>query len=92
MTLAPEKVSQTYALVLAAALDGRRCPENHDLPVMLGINELCRQGRIKVYISGNNYRQVEILDGPHAGAKTAPNPKGHRVWKIIGKITESPQP
>lgn len=90
MTLAPERVSQTFTMVLAAALEGRRCPENYELPVMLGITELCRQGRVKVYISGNNYRQLEILEGPHTGAKTAPNPKGHRVWKIIGKITTKP--
>lgn len=85
MTIAPEKISQTFTMVLAAALEGRRCPENWYLPAMLGINELCRQGRVKVYISGQNYRQVEILDGPHAGAKTAPNHKGHRIWKAIGK-------
>jgi hypothetical protein len=86
---AAEKLTHIFNLVVSAAIAGERCPENWKLPLSTGISQLCKHGRLKVYISGHNYRQVEILDGPHAGKRTAPDPQNHRVWKIVGRTSET---
>jgi hypothetical protein len=36
-----------------------------------------------VFISGKNYRIVEILDGASKGQRTAPDPSGNKPWKTI---------
>lgn len=84
---AADKLTHIFNLVVSAAIAGERCPENWQLPLSTGISQLCKAGKLKVYISGQNYRQVEILTGPHKGMKTAPNPKGAVPWKIIDTTT-----
>ena len=93
-------LDQTFALLVGVALRGERCPHSHwdrlhfqapaeppsDLISSDHVTALARQGRILVEISGRNYRTVTILEGPHAGKKTAPDPSG-RVWKTIGRKT-----
>ena len=79
-------VAAAFKTLEFTALSEFRCPENGTC----GINSrvvmmLALRGMIRVEISGYNYRTVVILSGPHAGASTAPNPKGAgaRTWKII---------
>lgn len=44
---------------------------------------LALMGKIRYEVSGHNWRQVEILVGPHAGKKTLANPHGHRVYLVV---------
>lgn len=80
---------EVFAFLGECAAQGRRCPENeteglsgHNMPA------LCRDGKIRVEISGQNFRQVHILVGPHAGKSTAPNPNSKlKPWKVMGTET-----
>ncbi len=66
-----------------AAVAGERCPENsRELPSS-DIVALARAGKIRIEISGRNYRRVVLLTGKHAGKATAPDPDGFPPWKII---------
>ena len=87
--IGPQTINQTFALLERAAVEGRRCPMNAS-PEVKGevaggaVAALAKAGRIRIEISGQNFRQVTILIGPHKGKKTAPNPnKRRRVWKVI---------
>ena len=82
-----QKVQKSFEMIEAAAVKGVRCPMNWDLPIMSSPSELARAGKIKIEISGRNYRQVTILVGPNAGKSTAPDPSGARIWMVIGKTT-----
>jgi hypothetical protein len=73
-----------FEAIAAAALRGERCPENGTLGVYSdSVTRLAQAGRIKVEISGRNYRAVTILAGPLAGKSTAPHPRGYPAWKTI---------
>ena len=74
-------------MIETAAIAGDRCPQNDDLPIYRGLALLARAGKIRLEISGRNWRQAILLDGPHAGKATAPNPHGHIVWMVIEKTT-----
>lgn len=82
-----QKIKRSFEIIEAAAVAGQRCPMNWDLPITGAPGVLAREGKIKIEISGHNYRQVTILVGPHAGKVTAPDPSGARIWMIIGKAT-----
>lgn len=75
--------NHTFALVEAAAIKGERCPQNRELPKGGSLPALARMGRIRIEISGHNYRQAIILVGPHKGCRTSPNPLGHPTWQIL---------
>lgn len=79
------RLNRAFAALEAAAVEGARCPQAHELPKGSGgtVPALARDGRIKIEISGQNWRQVTILVGPNKGKKTAPNPLGHGAWKVI---------
>lgn len=82
----PKSIEGCFAALEAAAVLGARCPLNDTMGVSADlVGLLARAGRIKVEISGHNYRQVFILTGPNAGKCTAENPLGHHAWKIIDK-------
>ena len=87
-----EELNRAFALIEQAAIKGARCPQNTGAGVNGEVRSdavvaLCREGRILVEVSGRNWRQATILTGPHAGKKTAPNPRGHHVYKTVGKET-----
>lgn len=81
-----------FAALESAAVNNQRCPLNRTAGgpsevCSAYISELARLGRIRVDISGQNYRAVKLLAGPHAGKSTLPHPDGHPTWKIVGIIT-----
>lgn len=80
------EIERTFALIEQAAIKGERCPMNHPfgpLRPAVAVNLLCLNGRIRLEISGQNFRRAVILTGPHKGKSTAHDPKGHEVWKIV---------
>lgn len=84
----PAQLEACFRTLVAAAVAGRRCPENGQDGVSSDLTTaLARTGRIRVEISTRNYRRVVILTGEHAGKATAPNLTGGQPWKIIGKST-----
>jgi hypothetical protein len=69
--------------IVNAALMGERCPINAaesagGLP-RGATTELARAGLIRVEVYPHNWRVIEILQGPHAGKRTAPPP--NRKWR-----------
>jgi hypothetical protein len=74
------------SIIGLAAKNGERCPTNWALASLLttamgrrvrsgggipsSIQNLVRKGKVTVRLFGHNYRQIEILDGKHAGFKT----------------------
>jgi hypothetical protein len=72
-----ERLELCFQLLVEKAIAGERCPQSDGphatIPKGL-IPALARRGRILIEVSGHNWRQVTILEGPHAGKKTAPNP------------------
>lgn len=75
-----------FEAMVAAAIKGKRCPlngEDNIRPDWVGI--LARLGRIKVEISGRNWRTVTILEGEHARKHTQRDPDGYPVWKVINR-------
>lgn len=65
---------------------GMRCPENgtHGIESPL-TTALARAGRIRILIYAHNWRVVEIVTGPHAGAKTELPPNRElKPWRVIG--------
>lgn len=84
MTDLHSQLETAFATLEAAALNNERCPQNGCYGIHSNIvGALARAGRIRVAISGHNYRQVFILTGPHKGKATAPDPTGAKPWKII---------
>lgn len=83
----PQVVRAAFDELVAAAVAGKRCPINGDGNMssdVMGV--LARSGKVRVEISGRNYRQVFITDGPAKGYATAPNPNAsHRVWLRIDR-------
>jgi hypothetical protein len=84
----PTVLEATFKALAGFAASGERCPENRTNDIYSDVvTALCRAGRVRVEISGRNYRQVHILEGEHKGKATAPNPSGARAWKTIGSKT-----
>jgi hypothetical protein len=87
--LSPKNLNKAFALLVECAVKGERCPksvgpDSHPLLDAGQISRLALQGRVRSEISGRNFRQITILTGPHAGKKTAPNPKaGARIWRTM---------
>lgn len=80
-------LQRVFAVLEKAAIEGKRCPENFGPEGVTSdvVSALARAGRIKVEISGHNWRQVHILEGSHAGKSTAPNPRGYAVYVVVDK-------
>ncbi len=83
-----EALTAVYELLVDAARKGARCPQSEEiknfcltraLPYASKASaittELARTGKIRITIYGRNWRVVEILQGPHRGARTQPDPK-----------------
>lgn len=84
MSFTETELDQVFKIIEARAVDGARCPENGTFGITHGvIPALARCGRIRVEISGRNFRRVHILTGPNTGYATAADPTGAKPWKII---------
>ena len=84
----PERLNAVFKTLEAAAVAGRRCPENGQHGVTSDIVvALAHAGRITIEISNKNWRRVVILEGEHAGKATAGDPNGCKPWQVIGTET-----
>ena len=73
-------LQEIFNTLVTCAVLGLRCPIKGQLGVTsVAIGELALSGWIKVFISGRNWRTVIILQGPHKGKSTLPNPQGHKI-------------
>lgn len=69
---------EAYMLIAHRAIYGARAPTNYSPENPSGevyasaVKELALQGRIRVEVYAKNWRVMELLDGPNAGARTAP--------------------
>lgn len=81
-------VERHFAILLAAALAGERCPRNTPHGPLAGdaITFLVRAGRIRSEVYDKNYRVVTILAGEHAGRSTAPHPGGGKPFRVDGRL------
>lgn len=83
-SLTPEELDAAFAEIEAAAAAGTRCPMNYTGALAINsVPALARAGRIRILITGHNWRQVDILTGPHAGKSTLPDPLKRKPWKVI---------
>jgi len=90
MPLTSDVLDDVFSQLVDAAIAGQRCPvtAREGVPGLPGhaTSVLAREGRIKVEIYAHNWRVVEILDGPHAGARTKPCPhETNGPYRIIGR-------
>lgn len=85
-----KRKERVFALIEAAALSGQRCPPtagpdaHPDMRAGL-LSELAREGRVRIEISGLNWRTVTITQGPHAGKHTRRDPSGRSIYQVIDK-------
>lgn len=77
------RAEEVFTILESAAINGRRCPLNEEISGGRPLQILTRSRRIRILISGQNWRQVEILAGPHAGAKTLAEPRGLAAHWIV---------
>ena len=78
-------IAAAWARVQLAAEKGERCPQNYSEGITTeAMASLAKDGFVRILISGANWRTVHILKGPQSGKSTMPDPKGDRVYKIIG--------
>jgi hypothetical protein len=86
-----------FALLQQVAAEGRRCPTNADLAAYLRkggfrtapvdiLKNLTREGRVIVRVYANNWRDVVISAGPHAGKATMPPPHHGKPHIVIDAI------
>ena len=60
--------------LVTCAVKGERCPITGPGFRSDDVSALAHEGRIRVEITAHNWRTVTILEGPHAGKTTKPNP------------------
>lgn len=100
-------INSAFNMIVAAAREGRRCPETTRSDYIKGERILIRglargaatilaaEGKIKVEIFARNFRRITILVGPHAGKATAAPPFGElaQPYRVIeGAATYRPNP
>lgn len=86
MAPTPEALRNAFVTLERCAVAGERCPNNGTPGIDSAVTgALARAGKIKVEVSGRNWRTVTILIGPHAGRKTMPDPNGGHIYKTIGR-------
>ena len=72
-----EKLDDAFNALVKAAIDGKRCPmvaqlkQIAKMPTKSPLLLLAQRGKIWVGVYGHNFTVVEILEGPHKGARTA---------------------
>lgn len=85
--LAQARIDRTLQIIIDAALNNKRCPENRQADGYVesgAIARLATTGYIRVEYSSVNFRRIHILKGEHAGKSTAPDPKGNPVYAVRG--------
>jgi hypothetical protein len=105
--MAKTKDDYVLAALEAAAAAGERCPTNIQLATYLNkrgferaagssipgiVGRLVKQGRIVVRIYGNNYRDVTICVGEHAGRTTQPPAHGGPPYLMLDAQGRHPLP
>ena len=82
--LSSSNLDSAFAALERFAVQGERCPQNETHGITSGlVSALAREGRLRVEISGHNYRRVVLLTGEYQGQATAPDPTGAHVWRIV---------
>lgn len=79
------KWDAAFDKIVASAVANERCPQNDKIPAA-AFSALAREGRIRVRVYRKNYRVVDILVGPHAGAQTKDAPdrrRGEKPYKVV---------
>lgn len=81
MAITSHQAEKAYEAILSAAVAGTRCPQDSregvpGLPTG-AIAPLVRAGRLRIEVYAKNWRVAEILQGPHAGARTQEPPFRH---------------
>lgn len=82
-----KRVEADFALLVAAAVAGERCPQTKPHgPIHEGsLSALWQAGRIKSEVFAHNWRRVTILTGEHRGATTkGPSPLNGPPYRING--------
>lgn len=80
-----EAIERAFVQIERAAVRGERFPMNGDGDVHTEtVNALTLEGRLRVHIRGYNWREGVILVGPHAGKWTQSDPKGGRIYLVLG--------
>lgn len=88
MWMSPAALQRALDKVTAAAVAGVRCPTNPEIGSDSFLPALARAGAIKIEIYAQNFRVVEIMEGAHRGARTAPRPGDSRApWRVIYRNT-----
>lgn len=67
-------MKDAFARIERAALASERCPTVFDGLKGADTSALAKAGHVRIEVCGRNWRVVEILTGPNAGARTAENP------------------
>lgn len=91
------KTEEVWADLQHRAAVGDRAPltalrENReDHRLKSAITDLIKSGRIIIEVFGRSWRVITILQGPHAGKKTAPPPdprwQRHTTRDVAGAVT-----
>lgn len=82
----PAVLNTCFVTLEKAACEGARCPKNGEQGVQSDITTaLAKAGRIKIEVSGHNYRTITILDGPNAGKRTRPDPHQRPAYLVVSK-------
>lgn len=86
--LSKKSLDRAFAVLERIAVAGERCPKtsgpNASDEITSGqVCQLAYAGRIKIEISGQNFRKVTILVGEHQGKTTLSDPSGAYVYKIV---------
>lgn len=68
---------------IEALLAAKKLPKHHKSVAWTSI--LAREGMIRIHVGGHNWRVVEILHGPDAGAKTMADPTDGTIYRVIDK-------
>jgi len=81
------RIESDFALVVAAAVAGERCPQSHPHGPISGasITALVRAKRIRSEVYRGNWRVITILAGEHTGKSTAPSPSLGAPYLIDGR-------
>lgn len=79
---------RAFEVLQQCAIDGIRCPPSqgpraHPSLKSADISALAKAGRVRVEISGRNFRRVTILKGPNAGKATLEDPECGRVYLTL---------
>lgn len=83
----PETYLRLFQILIDAALRGDRCPTLdqlryvHKISTTYRLTPLCDLGWIRMEVYSGNWRIVEIMTGPHKGARTEEHPNKSLPYK-----------